>query len=528
LGRHQQAFDEAKSGCMCVDELWRTMAYTRNGAESADFESMDLKTRKLLQDALINPPAWLEQAVEVTVQVRQQYASEAEVTEDNGLPFQFHHKGMYKRDMSNVGPISPSHEIDPKTPKTVGTDMWDVSEIDRLHSQAVSLARNLVPGSPVHVASERRKLQVDARRQGDSTPSALGFSSSLSSLPTRSFGMGGCSTTNSLEGMPSLLSRHAKGRLPFVNRVDDGGLSSSIYSKQKWVAGPSATASTTYASLSEGRSDNDDSQTLMSASMPNLSASLSVQSNLLSPTKAGGPVPSKEVPQSPRTQKGGRSRQTLKEIQKQIDQQHILDEKRKAEELQAKEQARREAEAKKANPFDVWRKTMADLNRMTLKQMHNRTDEGQVKLKIELAHEATSFKALKMPTISDDLLYDTRVINSGHGKQTQKRCEQHKLTMRALMYPPREFEKRIIATEKEQFEQFGVPIIKTGPGQLRNMNKVLRLACEQTPHGRLQQEAARAERRKKEEEEKAKRQEEKVAGLMGMRENLPLGQTKTE
>merc|ERR1712232_85097 len=122
--------------------------------------------------------------------------------------------------------------------------------------------------------------------------------------------------------------------------------------------------------------------------------------------------------------------------------------------------------------------------------------------------EATWFKSCTMPTISNDKLFDTRVINSSHGKATQRRVEEHKVKLRALMYPPSASEKRMIATEKEQFEHFGVEIVKTGPGQLRNMNKVLRLSYERTPHGQLEQEALREEKRRKAEEERARREAE--------------------
>jgi len=232
--------------------------------------------------------------------------------------------------------------------------------------------------------------------------------------------------------------------------------------------------------------------------MPNLSATLGSKPGSREEAKALDGTSSKGL--------GKKGTMALKDIQKEIDKAALEEARRKKEELLAKEQARKEAEAKKENPFEVWRRTMADVNRMSLKQMHNRTDEGQVKLKNELKDEASWFKACTMPTIPNDKLFDTRVINSGHGKAAQKRVEERKVKLRALMYPPTANEKRMAAMEKEQFEHFGVELVKTGPGQLRNMNKVLRLSYERTPHGQLEQEALREERRRKAEEERAKRE----------------------
>merc|ERR1712232_394313 len=297
-----------------------------------------------------------------------------------------------------------------------------------------------------------------------------------------------------------------KGRLPCVS--GDTG-SSGITPKQKWLAGSSATASTAFASTMEGRSLND-SQTWASVSMPNLSATLGSkpdsreEAKTLDGTSSKGP--------------GKKGTMDLKNIQKEIDEAALEEARKKKEELLAKEQARKEAEAKKENPFEVWRRTMADVNRMSLKQMHNRTDEGQVKLKSELKDEASWFKSCTMPTISNDTLFDTRVINSGHGKATQRRVEERKVKLRALMYPPSANEKRMAAMEKEQFEHFGVEIIKNGPGQLRNMNKVLRMSYERTPHGKLEQEALQEERRRKAEEERRAREANSgIDALKGMR-----------
>jgi len=112
--------------------------------------------------------------------------------------------------------------------------------------------------------------------------------------------------------------------------VSGGTDSSTITPKQKWLAGSPATASTAFASTMDARSLGD-SQTWASMSMPNLSATLS--------SKPDNREEAKTL--------GKKGTMALKDIQKEIDKAALEEARKKKEELLAKEQARKEAEAKK-------------------------------------------------------------------------------------------------------------------------------------------------------------------------------------
>lgn len=143
---------------------------------------------------------------------------------------------------------------------------------------------------------------------------------------------------------------------------------------------------------------------------------------------------------------------------------------------------------KKLDPFKEWTITsVLDVNRMSLKQMTARTDEGQHQLTAELNKEGRVFKSVHIPSVDNDTLFDMRVWHSGFGVQTSKRAEKEKERLRKVFYPMPENEKRILAREKEQFERYNVEVKKKdAPGLLKAMKKVLQLSHERTGYGQAE------------------------------------------
>eukprot|EP00928_Gymnodinium_smaydae_P013504 TRINITY_DN14922_c0_g1_i1.p1 TRINITY_DN14922_c0_g1~~TRINITY_DN14922_c0_g1_i1.p1 ORF type:complete len:672 (+),score=150.41 TRINITY_DN14922_c0_g1_i1:157-2172(+) len=525
LGRHQQALEEARAGCLTSEDLWRTMAKAVAEAEEAEVTSDSTKPIPALKAMLLRPPSWLEQAIETTVHVRQACAIEAELLGDSSLNnvFQFHQRGVYRRNMSDSALLSAAALDCGGGETVVGATGWSL-EVDRLHEEALSMARQLLTEDhPARLHAEQVYQKRMGRRAAlgldDGAGSVGGASGSGASSPPGTSarrgnvpaggrpdeaGAGGseggfsagaadkdeedpyapkdpleCSDLF-MEG--SLLWLRNQGRLP---QSPDGGprsrISAPLQDKLGKLPLPMSPATLSTTASSAGFFN----ASCMSSSRP------STRSTLASPSQPRvfprGDVYTVSITEDlPRTSRTSRPSSPSPEARKKIQRQRSQTEKKKP-----------------ADPFREWAREM-DSKKMTYKQYLNKSLDGQVTLKGDLKVESRRFKAGKMRDAYDDALYENRNYFCDFGVAVTKSTERKKERWRTLVYQPSAKEILMKERDKTLLAPYGVPLHPKKGVELKGLIKCLRASQEQTPYGKEMQKKKDEDAKRHAEEERAR------------------------
>eukprot|EP00927_Polykrikos_kofoidii_P040617 TRINITY_DN34680_c0_g1_i1.p1 TRINITY_DN34680_c0_g1~~TRINITY_DN34680_c0_g1_i1.p1 ORF type:complete len:615 (+),score=127.05 TRINITY_DN34680_c0_g1_i1:76-1920(+) len=485
LGRHQQAIEEARAGCIAMDEVWRTILTASAETDAAEIDGDFSKPAAPLKKLLARPPAWLEQAVEVAIQTRQALAAEAEMLAVPGAILQFHQRGMARRVMSDTSLSESSQQLDASVPAMSSSssaaslrtgagsgDKGWFQDVRRLHREAVMLATSLLPEEhEARICAERACREAEARATARSipadSPEANGFSTNL----------------------PPLLQLQARSRLPVRTLPGEMNESNSPASpatapKRKQRGGSVAAATSKSCSALEDSSRKGATGT-----------SLKANTGLSYLTCPRGDVFAASLPE--------RSRETSR-IKRSPESSP------KAKEHAQAPVAPRSPTGEKIDPFKDWKlNVLTDTNQMNLRQMMLRTEEGQVKLQAELKRDCHYFKSVLLKEYDDDKLFDSRVRFSDYGMQVGINSEKKKEKFRELMYAPTEKAIQRKAWEKDLFALYGVPYSEKKGPDVKALKKLFIASYDRTPHAKAERQREEEDRRRREAQEKA----DKFSGL---------------
>eukprot|EP00929_Paragymnodinium_shiwhaense_P044188 TRINITY_DN22675_c0_g1_i1.p1 TRINITY_DN22675_c0_g1~~TRINITY_DN22675_c0_g1_i1.p1 ORF type:complete len:732 (+),score=168.97 TRINITY_DN22675_c0_g1_i1:301-2196(+) len=544
LGRHDQAIEEARQGCLAMEEMWRTMYRAKLEADEADLDGDFTKPVPMLRALLSEPPPWLTQAAEVSVQLRQALATEAELLDVPGTVCQFHQRGVYTRSMSDTS-LGAGFSATTTASRALGRGQvasnasasmlaagspsassgrfvqdpitgW-TSEVPRLHGEAVAMARGLLPAdNAVRLRAEKALKQLQERTD---QKKEVSFRATTGSFGTRS------ASSLPSEELPPILQLRSGGRLPGPPTV---------------VAKPPVVNSRNTSPKAEGKMSHN-----LSLSMDTTaSTTFPLGSTMASTWSSGFGSPMASFPGSPgmastmgasaspgnfdamglswpATSRGDvlTTATTPKNAMLQLSQTRATSPgaRRKASKIQEAVAADSQEPQKpppipdtfdpvtgeKLDPFRDWiLNEMNSTNNLTLRQLMARTEAGQADLKKELKYDAQQFKMLNIKTKEDFALYEGRMYYNDYAYHFKKKNDKKMEDFRKSM------DFTLKATDdkcKSWADHYGVQLSKKRGLGLKALHKTLHASMEATPAGIEQKRKAEEAKKQREAEERAAR-----------------------
>eukprot|EP00928_Gymnodinium_smaydae_P055246 TRINITY_DN3883_c0_g1_i2.p1 TRINITY_DN3883_c0_g1~~TRINITY_DN3883_c0_g1_i2.p1 ORF type:complete len:697 (+),score=203.02 TRINITY_DN3883_c0_g1_i2:70-2160(+) len=539
LGLHAQAFGEVRDACFATDELWETLLAARRAeaaetqrraaaaraaegedeegdeelaCEEADDFRMPPSPSRAATAFLARAPVWLEQAVVITIEARKAFAAAAATLQaaEQVFPVVRHASAPSMRRTvsvgSSIGARSPVGTIasrdfddsdwDDDLGATAKAAVWDV-DVEGLNKQALALARQLLPEAHElrrKLESEEERAEEEARETRRAAREFRRASAAHAAAAAAAEAAGDAPPPPPPE--PEHLKRKVQEEAPrtqtpslpqLLHFRDVGRLPTPLPSAGKppgtAPAGAASTLQTT-ATSSSPATPGGSSMLTRGGTAPCTPGDVYFESL---PRRRLRPSGSPKARRSPPASGGsGDSSPVLGSARARSPPWSSSSEKRTS------------------NPFQDWKDSRTDVNRMTYRQMCNLTLEGQTKVKNEFKRESLIFKMLLHPIYPDDWHWENRIFYSEHGKKSAQRAEVRKAKYRESLYSPSEQTLRRLENEKFLFRYYNIPLKKKEP-DLKTLKKLLTKSMEMTPMGRSQQKARDEERRRQEAEEKAAR-----------------------
>lgn len=396
IDRHVQALAEARAAKLETDELWRSsfagLVEAEAAGQAGDFSRPPAPLRKLL----VNPPKWLPRVVEVSIQARQCIALEIEYCLPVG-------KTLETAGAPAVDESVPPEGL-PRPPPT------PAQEVEEMHQEAVMLAQQLLPdGHPVRSGAERACLQGKDRKTNPG-------GSPLSGAARRSLA---ASSSQSKQKLPDFVN----------NSLMDHSTTSTIFSALNGEMGflradqSPASQDKSWDSIHSPISPH---QKLFASRGDVLTTSLPRSRSSPTPVKAArrasvsrGSVSNSSDPMNASLAKTDKSDKT-------------------------------------ADAFGDWKKSVSDVNKMSLSQIRMRDFDGIKHLHSDLKTTTAQFKQGWLKDLDDDVLYDYRTLYCEHGVQATKKAEKRMETFKKQTWQPSDAALQKDQDKKDIFSYYGV------------------------------------------------------------------------
>mmetsp|Transcript_19794 Transcript_19794/g.55654 ORF Transcript_19794/g.55654 Transcript_19794/m.55654 type:complete len:628 (-) Transcript_19794:177-2060(-) len=491
-GRHPQAAEEAAAAQHQMDQLWKSMLEAAAEAEIATAEGDPTRPAEPLRKLLRRPPPWLERAVEVSIQARQCLALEME----------FEIRPAPRKPGAPSLPASPTSvgielDDDPGTPSPAGVEAEPGSPkppktpretMEGLHEEAVLLARQLLPAEhPVRARAEQVQKDMQSRQE----MKRARYLARTKSAPCSCFadGDGWLDKSDNLEDLlreDALQADDELTILPSEAPSEFPKLLRSLPPKQPSATSPTATSKVLLSTPStdvggEGSSATPASMGISwsSSALPGPSAS---HGGLFAPR---GDVLSTSLPRSQSTTRLKKRRQNTSF---------------------SKTAASLLAPAEERDPFKDWKKSMMDINKMSLVQLKTRSDEGLKDLQFSLKLEQRKFKQITLNDMDDDRLYDNRVIYSDHGLHVAQKSQARLSDWKKEAWTPTQAQQERLSHERELFTYYKVKVPEAGPG-MKHLRILMQESFERTPMEKSRKKREEEMRRQREDQERREEQD---------------------